>query len=145
MLVKPGEKIPTDGWWWRGKQCGRIHGHRRIPACQKAAGDEVIGSTINKQGVLRVEATRVGKDTFLAQVIKLVEECQGSKVPIQEFADRVTGLFRPLVILIALGAFRSWMLFPDFHLGVEPSSTSPGAIPLSPTIPWPFWPPRRYW
>ncbi len=119
MLVKPGEKIPTDGIVRGGESSvdESMATGESLPV-QKAPGSEVIGSTINGQGLLRVEATRIGKDTFLAQVIRLVEECQGSKVPIQEFADRVTGFFVPLVLTIALGAFASWMLFPDFHRGI---------------------------
>ncbi len=76
----------------------------------KSPGDEVIGATLNQEGLLKVVATRVGKDTFLSQVIKLVEECQGSKVPIQEFADKVTGIFVPIVIGIAILTFTSWIL-----------------------------------
>jgi P-type Cu+ transporter len=135
MLVKPGEKIPTDGVVKSGESSvdESMATGESLPV-QKAAGDEVIGSTINKQGVLRVEARRVGKDTFLAQVVKLVEECQGSKVPIQEFADKVTGYFVPVVILIALGAFASWMLFPDFHLGVVAFFNFPWSNTAAPTI-----------
>jgi Cu+-exporting ATPase len=79
---------------------------------QKRPGDEVIGATVNQEGLLKVKATRVGKDTFLAQVIKMVEECQGTKVPIQEFADRVTGYFVPTVLLIAMTTFILWMTVP---------------------------------
>ncbi len=119
MLVKPGEKIPTDGVVVGGESSvdESMATGESLPV-QKAAGSEVIGSTINGAGALRVKASRVGKDTFLSQVIKLVEECQGSKVPIQEFADKVTGFFVPIVIGIALASFASWMLFPDFHRGV---------------------------
>jgi Cu+-exporting ATPase len=72
----------------------------------------VIGATVNQEGLLKVEATRIGKDTFLSQVIKLVDECQGSKVPIQEFADKVTGVFVPIVIAIAALTVLAWVLFP---------------------------------
>jgi P-type Cu+ transporter len=135
MLVKPGEKIPTDGIVQSGESSvdESMATGESLPV-QKAAGDEVIGSTINKQGVLRVEASRVGKDTFLAQVVKLVEECQGSKVPIQEFADKVTGFFVPVVLLIALGAFASWMLFPDFHIGVVAFFNFPWSNTAAPTM-----------
>ncbi len=119
MVVRPGEKIPTDGRIVGGDSSvdESMATGESLPV-QKKVGDEVIGATVNKQGVLRVEATRVGKDTFLSQVIKMVEECQGSRVPIQEFADRVTGYFVPFVLAVALGAFISWMLFPDFHIGI---------------------------
>lgn len=135
MLVKPGEKIPTDGTVLSGESSvdESMATGESLPV-QKAAGDEVIGSTINKQGVLRVEARRVGKDTFLAQVVRLVEECQGSKVPIQEFADKVTGYFVPVIILIALGAFASWMIFPDFHLGVVAFFNFPWSNTAAPTV-----------
>jgi Cu+-exporting ATPase len=78
----------------------------------KHPGDEVIGATVNQEGLLKVEATRIGKDTFLSQVIKLVDECQGSKVPIQEFADKVTGVFVPIVIAIAALTVLAWVLLP---------------------------------
>ncbi len=119
MIVRPGEKIPTDGVIVEGRSTvdESMATGESLPV-ERADGDAVIGSTINKQGLLKVKATKVGKDTFLAQVIKLVEECQGSKVPIQEFADRVTGYFVPVVILIALFAFASWMIFSVFHISI---------------------------
>ncbi|MCK8816835.1 heavy metal translocating P-type ATPase [Natroniella sulfidigena] len=119
MLIKPGEKIPTDGVVVDGQSAvdESMATGEPVPV-KKAEGAEVIGSTINKQGMLKVKATKVGKDTFFSQVIKMVEECQGSKVPIQEFADRVTGYFVPGVLVIAALSFTSWMLFPEFHLGV---------------------------
>jgi len=119
MVVRPGEKIPTDGIIIEGKSSvdESMATGESLPV-NKTSGEEVIGSTINKQGALKVKATRVGKDTFLSQIIKMVEEAQGSKVPIQEFADRVTGYFVPVVILIALTAFISWTAFPTFHVSV---------------------------
>jgi Cu+-exporting ATPase len=93
----------------------------------KRPGDEVIGATVNQEGLLKVRATRVGKDTFLAQVIKLVEEAQGSKVPVQEFADRVTGVFVPVVLIIAALTLAAWLLFP----GVMTSLVRVGAF-----LPW---------
>ena len=101
---------------------------------EKSEGDEVIGATINKQGVLRVEASKVGKDTFLAQVIRLVEEAQGSKVPIQEFADRVTGYFVPAVLIVALASFASWLLFPDFHRSIVQFVNPPWANLAAPGL-----------
>ncbi len=114
MVVRPGEKVPTDGVIIEGESAvdESMATGESMPI-NKRPGDEVIGATVNQEGLLKVEATRVGKDTFLAQVIKLVDECQGSKVPIQEFADRVTGVFVPVVIGIAVLAFIAWLLFPD--------------------------------
>ncbi len=111
MLVKPGEKIPTDGEVISGSSAvdESMATGESMPV-NKESGDEVIGATINKQGALEVKATRVGKDTFLSQVIKMVEEAQGSKVPIQEFADKVTGIFVPVVLAIAATTFALWML-----------------------------------
>ncbi len=119
MIVRPGEKIPTDGIIIDGRSSidESMATGESLPV-EKTAGQEVIGSTINKQGLLKVEAKKVGKDTFLSQVIKMVEEAQGSKVPIQEFADRVTGFFVPVVILIAIAAFVSWTLNPGFHIPI---------------------------
>ncbi len=94
MVVRPGEKIPTDGVIEAGDSAidESMATGESMPV-NKSVGDEVIGATVNQEGLLKVRAAKVGKDTFLSQVIKLVEECQGSKVPIQEFADRVTGIF----------------------------------------------------
>jgi Cu+-exporting ATPase len=119
MIVRPGDKIPTDGVVLSGESSvdESMATGESIPA-RKVSGDDVIGATINGQGMLRVRVSKVGKDTFLSQVIKMVEECQGSKVPIQEFADRVTGYFVPAVVLLAVSAFVSWNLFPEFHLSV---------------------------
>ncbi|NOZ26702.1 MAG: copper-translocating P-type ATPase [Chloroflexi bacterium] len=114
MVVRPGEKIPTDGVIIEGESAvdESMATGESMPV-NKHPGDEVIGATVNQEGLLKVKATKVGKDTFLAQVIKLVEECQGSKVPIQEFADRVTGVFVPVVIGIAVLTFVAWLIFPD--------------------------------
>ncbi len=121
MLVRPGEKIPTDGEVIEGSSTvdESMATGEPIPS-EKAAGDEVIGATINNQGMLKVRATRVGKDTFLSQVIRMVQQAQASKVPIQDFADRVTGYFVPAVITIALLTFAAWM----FTGGIEAVSTA---------------------
>jgi Cu+-exporting ATPase len=113
MVVRPGEKIPTDGTVIEGESAvdESMATGESMPV-NKRPGDEAIGATINQEGLLRIEATRIGKDTFLAQVIKLVEEAQGTKVPIQEFADRVTGVFVPVVITVALLTLAAWLLFP---------------------------------
>ncbi len=117
MVVRPGEKVPTDGVVQSGHSAidESMATGESLPV-EKGPGQEVIGATINGQGFLQIKATRVGKDTFLAQVIKMVEEAQSSKVPIQEFADRVTGFFVPVVLLLSLSAFISWNVFPDFHI-----------------------------
>ena len=114
MVVRPGAKVPTDGEIVDGNSHldESIATGESVPV-EKGPGDAVIGATINKEGVLRVRATRVGADTFLSQVIKLVEEAQGSKVPIQELADRLTGYFVPAVLVIALGTFGVWLAFAD--------------------------------
>ncbi|AOY74810.1 heavy metal translocating P-type ATPase [Clostridium formicaceticum] len=119
MVIRPGEKIPTDGIVIDGNSLvdESMATGESMPV-KREKGHEVIGATLNKQGRLKVEVTKVGKDTFLSQVIKMVEECQGSKVPIQEFADRVTGYFVPVIILLTIGTFVSFNLFPNFHRGI---------------------------
>ncbi|MEE8389250.1 MAG: copper ion binding protein, partial [Anaerolineae bacterium] len=114
MVVRPGEKIPTDGIVLEGESAvdESMATGESMPV-NKRPGDEAIGATVNQEGLLKVEATKVGKDTFLAQVVKLVEECQGSKVPIQEFADRVTGVFVPVVIVVAVLTLAAWLLLPS--------------------------------
>jgi Cu+-exporting ATPase len=114
MVVRPGEKIPTDGVVVEGESAvdESMATGESMPV-NKHPGDEVIGATVNQDGLLKVRATRVGKDTFLAQVVRMVEEAQGTKVPIQAFADRVTAVFVPIVIGIALLTFLAWFLFPD--------------------------------
>jgi len=113
MIVRPGEKIPTDGVIKEGESAvdESMATGESMPV-NKQPGDDAIGATINQGGLLKVEASKVGKDTFLSQVIKLVEECQGTKVPIQEFADKVTGIFVPVVIGIAALTIAAWILFP---------------------------------
>ncbi len=119
MIVRPGEKIPTDGVVIDGVSHvdESIATGESFPV-KKKKGDEVIGATINKGGVLIVSVKKIGKDTFLSQIIDLVEECQGSRVPIQDFADRVTGYFVPFVLMAAILSFASWILFPDFHISI---------------------------
>ncbi|WP_339800471.1 heavy metal translocating P-type ATPase [uncultured Marinobacter sp.] len=114
MVVRPGDKVPTDGEVVDGESHldESIATGESVPV-YKSVGDAVIGATINKEGRLRVKATRVGGDTFLAQVVKLIDEAQGSRVPIQEFADRMTGRFVPLVLIIALGSLLAWLLAAD--------------------------------
>ncbi len=113
MVVRPGEKIPTDGIVVEGESTldESMATGESMPV-NKHPGDEVIGATVNQDGLLKVKASRVGKDTFLAQVIRLVDEAQGSKVPIQAFADRVTSVFVPVVMAIAAATLLSWLLAP---------------------------------
>ncbi len=111
VLVRPGQKIPVDGIIIDGYSAvdeSMLTGES-IPV-EKSAGDEVVGATINKTGSFRFKATKVGKDTALAQIIKLVEEAQGSKAPIQALADLISAYFVPAVVVIALLAFGIWML-----------------------------------
>ncbi len=109
VYVKPGEKVPIDGEIFEGRSAldeSMITGES-IPV-DKTIGDVVIGSTINKNGFLKVKATKVGKDTALAQIIKVVEEAQGSKAPIQRLADVISGIFVPIVVGIAIVTFLVW-------------------------------------
>jgi Cu+-exporting ATPase len=111
VLVRPGQRIPVDGTVIEGRTAideSMITGES-IPA-EKGPGDEVIGATLNKTGAIRFEATRVGKDTALAQIIRLVQEAQGSKAPIQRLADRVAAVFVPAVIGVALLTFVGWLV-----------------------------------
>lgn len=110
IIVRPGEKIPVDGEVISGNSTvdeSMITGES-IPV-NKQLGDEVIGATINKTGSFRFRAIRVGKDTALAQIVKLVQQAQGSKAPIQRLADRVTEWFVPIVIAIAIFTFILWL------------------------------------
>ncbi|EHC10135.1 heavy metal translocating P-type ATPase [Fischerella thermalis] len=109
ILVRPGEKIPVDGEIIDGSSTideAMVTGES-VPV-KKHPGDEVIGATLNKTGSFKFRATRVGKDTFLAQIVKLVQQAQGSKAPIQRLADQVTGWFVPAVIAIAIATFIIW-------------------------------------
>lgn len=109
ILVRPGEKIPVDGEVIEGNSTvdeAMVTGES-IPV-KKQPGDEVIGATLNKTGSFQFRATRVGKDTVLAQIVQLVQQAQGSKAPIQRLADRVTGWFVPAVIAIAIATFIIW-------------------------------------
>jgi len=109
VLVKPGETIPVDGVVIEGRSAideSMLTGES-LPV-EKKPGDAVIGATLNKLGSLKFEATKVGKETTLAQIIKLVEDAQGSKAPIQKLVDQVSAVFVPIVIAIALLTFAGW-------------------------------------
>lgn len=114
VVVKPGEKIPVDGIVISGNSSvdeSMLTGES-IPI-EKSDGDPVIGATINKNGHFTFEATKVGKDTALAGIIKIVEEAQGSKAPIQRMADKISGIFVPVVVGIALISFLIWYFIAD--------------------------------
>src|SRR6266851_2675167 len=111
LLVRPGEKIPVDGEVIAGRSSvdeAMITGES-IPV-DKAIGDPVIGATINQRGLLQMRATRVGADTVLASIIRLVEQAQGSKAPIQRLADTISGIFVPVVLVIASLTFLGWAI-----------------------------------
>jgi P-type Cu+ transporter len=111
VIVRPGEKIPVDGKVVEGTSTveeAMVTGES-FPV-QKQPGDEVIGATMNQTGSFKFEATRVGKDTVLAQIVQLVQQAQGSKASIQKLADRVTGWFVPVVIAIAIATFVLWFV-----------------------------------
>ena len=125
LLVKPGEVIPTDGRVVMGYSSVNeaIATGESMPV-DKSKGDRAIGATVNQQGTLVVEVTRTGSDTFLAQMIRLVQEAQGSKVPIQQLADRVTGYFVPFVLVLAVMTFATWMVAAEpLHRWAESAST----------------------
>ena len=120
IIVKPGEKIPVDGKIVEGESAideSMITGES-LPV-DKKIGDKVIGATINKMGTFTFKAEKVGKETALAQIIKLVEEAQGTKAPIQRLADIISGYFVPIVIIIAFLSFIIWLIYgPNFALAL---------------------------
>ncbi len=111
LLVRPGERVPVDGVVTGGESAvdeAMITGES-LPV-QKGAGDPVIGATVNGMGLLHVEATRVGRDTVLAGIVRLVEQAQGSKAPVQRLADRISSVFVPIVLVLATLTFLGWLL-----------------------------------
>ncbi|PPA70574.1 heavy metal translocating P-type ATPase [Jeotgalibacillus proteolyticus] len=122
-VVRPGEKIPADGVILEGSTAideSMITGES-VPA-DKASGDPVIGATINKHGFIKVKVTKVGSDTALSQIIRVVEQAQGSKALIQRQADKISGIFVPIVVAIAILTFSVWILF------VSPGEFAPALI-----------------
>ena len=112
IIVKPGEKIPTDGIVVKGESAvdeSMVTGES-LPI-DKIKGDNVIGATLNQDGILYIKATKIGKDTFLAHIIKLVEETQSTKIPIQKLADKITSVFVPTILIIAILTFVNWWYF----------------------------------
>jgi len=120
IVVRPGEKIPVDGKIIEGNSSvdeSMITGES-MPTGKKV-GDIVIGATINKYGTFKFETTKIGRETMLAQIIKMVEDAQGSKAPIQKIADKVSGIFVPIVLLVALATFLIWyFIVGNFTMGL---------------------------
>ncbi|MFZ2152793.1 MAG: heavy metal translocating P-type ATPase [Microgenomates group bacterium] len=119
MLVKPGTKIPLDGIIIEGKSSideSMITGEP-IPV-DKGPKDSVIGSTINKQGSLQIKVSKIGADTMLSQIIKMVTEAQGSKAPIERLADQVSAIFVPIVLILSVVTLIAWMIAGQFTLGI---------------------------
>jgi Cu+-exporting ATPase len=117
VLVRPGEKVPVDGIIREGRSAldeSMLTGES-LPV-EKGPGDQVIGATLNKTGSFTFEAIKVGRETALAQIVRLVEQAQGSKAPIQRLVDKIAGVFVPIVLVIAVVTFGVWFLF-----GPEPS------------------------
>ena len=117
LRVRPGEKIPVDAEVVDGASAideSMLTGES-VPV-EKAVGDHVTGATVNSNGVLTIRATAVGSDTALAQIVRLVEQAQGSKAPVQRLADRIAGIFVPIVMLIAIATFAGW-----WSIGSDPT------------------------
>lgn len=120
IFIKPGEKVPVDGEIIEGQSAldeSMLTGES-VPV-DKNIGDKVIGATLNKNGFLKIKATNVGRETALAQIIKVVEEAQGSKAPIQRLADYISGIFVPIVVGIALLTFFVW------YISIAPGEFAP--------------------
>ncbi len=131
VMVRPGEKIPVDGVVVEGRTSvdeSMLTGES-LPV-EKGPGDAVIGATLNKLGMVKFEATKVGKETALAQIIRLVEEAQGSKAPIQKLADRVSAIFVPAVIGIAVVTFLIWFFLVPLPAGAEVNTFTRALINL---------------
>ena len=112
MMIRPGEKIPTDGVVVKGESSvdeSMVTGES-LPV-EKLKGSNVIGATINQDGILYVKALKIGKDTFLAHIIELVEEAQGTKIPIQKLADKITSIFVPAILILAVLSISGWLFF----------------------------------
>lgn len=119
IIVRPGEKVPVDGIIVEGASAldeSMITGES-IPV-DKKVGDQVIGATINKFGAFKFKATKIGKDTVLSQIIRLVEDAQGSKAPVQKLADKISGVFVPTVLVIALATVLIFYFMGDFNTGL---------------------------
>ncbi|MDD5749760.1 MAG: heavy metal translocating P-type ATPase [Patescibacteria group bacterium] len=127
LLVRPGEKVPLDAKIVEGETSldeSMLSGESI--AVDKKPGDRVFGATINNQGLIKIQVEKVGKDTVLSQIIKLVEEAQASKAPIQKLVDKISGIFVPVVILIALITFSVWFFI--INVGIETSLLNAVAV-----------------
>jgi len=124
MVVRPGEKIATDGKIIEGQSTidESMATGESLPV-EKKQGDPVIGGTVNQGGFLKIQAMKIGQDTFLAQVVKLVEEAGRSRVPIQEFADKVTSYFVPAVLIIALLTVIGWLILGNWLIAIMAAIT----------------------
>ena len=129
LVVKPGEKIPADGKVVDGKtSVDESMATGESQPVTKQQGDKVIGSTVNQTGLIKIEVVNTGEDTFLSQVAELVEEAQGSKVPVQSLADRATHYFVPAVIMLSAISFLAWFLLTDTMIGLTSI--------VEPYLPW---------
>jgi Cu2+-exporting ATPase/Cu+-exporting ATPase len=120
VIIKPGAKIPVDGKIIEGETTideSMVSGES-MPV-EKKVDNFVVGSTINKQGYIKFKATKIGNDTVLAQIIKMVRRAQGSKAPIQSLADKISGIFVPIVLVIALSSLMIWLLVGSRYLGFQ--------------------------
>ena len=145
LRVRPGEKVPTDGVVVSGESAvdESMATGESMPV-SKAEGDELIGASLNQGGALTMRATRVGSETFMAQVARMVEQAQGTRVPIQALADRVTAVFVPAVLGVALLTLLAWLIFGEALMAVPQwaarylpwvdASLSPGTLALVATI-----------
>jgi Cu2+-exporting ATPase/Cu+-exporting ATPase len=135
VLVKPGQQIPVDGEIVEGNSSvdeSMVTGES-MPV-DKKIGDTVIGSTINKQGVMSLRATKVGSETVLSQIIALVESAQGSKAPIERIADAVSGIFVPVVLILSVISFLAWITIGSQFMPFQ-QAFSLGLVSLSEFIP----------
>ncbi len=130
LIVRPGEKIPVDGKVLSGYSSvdeSMITGESI--AVEKTTGAALIGATVNQRGLLRMQATKVGADTVLASIVRMVERAQGSKAPIQRLADTISGIFVPVVLVIASLTFIAWAVLTNaFHVGIQNASMMGSAM-----------------
>lgn len=129
LIVRPGEKVPTDGVVVEGDTYideSMVTGES-MPT-RITTGDVVIGGTINQLGAIKMKVTKLGKETFLSKIIQLIEEAQGTKVPIQRLADKITRIFVPIVLTVSTLAFLFWMIFPQSGRNI--------LLFVAPYIPW---------
>ncbi len=137
LIVRPGEKIPVDGTVLSGTSSvdeSMISGES-IPVA-RSAGDNLIGATINQGGLLRMRATKVGGDTMLAQIIRMVEQAQGTKAPIQRLADTVSGIFVPIVLIVAAITFFGWVIILQLYPAVGLYGSYMSALSMGANVPW---------